>query len=149
MYVLTITDARWWCYDIFGNIGWIAYFIGLALSLVNHPAYMQHKGVFTFVLLGGLACAGIILIGLVELVSERVKGLSRVLSKARLYRGFGAIACGSLAAAIVSVVALVLVLKTEPSIDLGILHLGLMGGGAILCFIFVSLLFKGFVKQDG
>ncbi|MDR1630037.1 MAG: hypothetical protein LBS36_07490 [Oscillospiraceae bacterium] len=148
MYKLTITDKQWWCYDILGNIGWIAYYTGLALCLLKNPVYMQNKGVFVLVVLGGLICAALIFAGLAELISERVKGLSRILSKARLYRGFGAIACGSFAGAIVSAAAFVLILITESNINASILYPGVMGGGAVLCFIFVCLIFRGFVEQD-
>jgi hypothetical protein len=148
MYKLTITDKQWWCYDILGNIGWIAYYTGLALCLLRNPTYMQNKVIFILVVFGGLLCAALIFTGLVELISERVKGLSRILSKTRLYRGFGAIACGSFAGAIVSAVAFVLILITKVNINASILYLAIMSGGAVLCFIFVWLIFRGFVKQD-
>lgn len=148
MYKFTITDKQWWCYDILGNIGWIAYYTGLALCLLRNPTYMQNKGIFVLVVFGGLICASLIFIGLAELVIERVKGLSRVLSKTRLYRGFGTIACGSLAGAIVSAVAFVLIVITEVNINTSILYPGIMSGGAVLCFIFVWLILRGFVKQD-
>jgi len=147
MYELTITDKQWWCYDVLGNIGWIVYYIGLILCFVKYPAYMRNKDIFTLVIWGGLSCAGIIFIGLVELIIERVRGISRVLSKARLYRGFGAITCGSFMGAIVSVIALGLTLIKESSKNSSILYLGMMSGGTVLCFLFVLLILKGFVKQ--
>lgn len=148
MYKLTITDKQSWCYDIFGNIGWILYYIGLAFCLLKKPEYMQNKGIFFLVIFGGLTCAAVIFIGLVELISERIKGLSRVLPKVRFYRGFGAITCGSLEGTVVSAVAFVLVLRIEVNINSGILYLGMMSGGAVVCFIFVWLILRGFVKQD-
>ncbi len=148
MYKLTITDKQWWRYDILGNIGWIAFYTGLALCLLRNPGYMQNQGVFILVVFGGLISSALIFTGLVELISERVKGLSRILSKTRLYRGFGAIACGSFASAIVSVVAVILILITEVNINASILYPAIMSGGGILCFIFVWLILRGFVKQD-
>lgn len=148
MYKLSITDKQWWCYDILGNIGWIVYYTGLVLCLLRNPTYMQNKGVFILITFGGLISAALIFIGLVELISERVKGLSRLLSQARLYRGFGAITFGSFTGIISSAVALVLILITEVNINTSILYPGIMSGGAVLCFIFVWLIFRGFVKQD-
>lgn len=148
MYRLTITDKQWWCYDIFGNIGWIAYYTGLALCLLRNPTYMQNKSIFMLIVFGGLISAALIFIGLVELISERVKGLARVLPKRRMYRGFGAIACGSFAGTIVSVAAVISILITEVNFNASILYPGIMSGGAILCFVFVWLIFRGFVKQD-
>lgn len=148
MYKLAITDRQWWCYDIIGNIGWIAYALGLILCLAKNPEYMQNAGISVLVLFGGMLFAAVILVGLVELVSERIKGLSRVLPKVRLYRGFGAIALGSLGGAVVSAAALILALTAEPNVNMNILYLTLMCGGAVLCFVFVSLIFKGFARQD-
>ncbi|MFV0414190.1 MAG: hypothetical protein ACK5L3_13160, partial [Oscillospiraceae bacterium] len=96
---------------------------------------------------GCLLGAALLLAGLAELISERVQGLSRVLPKARLYRGFGAIACGALVAAVASAVLLAFALLKKAS-TASPLHSALMLGGALLCFAFVSLICKGFVKQS-
>lgn len=147
MYELKISDRQWWCYDILGNIGWIVYYAGLILCIVKRPAFMQDAAISALIIIGGLLCAFVIMIGLIELVSERIKGLSRRLSKIRLFRGFGAITLGSLAGTVMSGGIFVFILLVDSSDHSGILYLGMMFGGALLCFVFVSLILKGFEKQ--
>lgn len=132
MYELKITNGQWWCYDIFGNIGWVLYGTGLFLYLAKNPAQLLNGGAITAALWGCLLGAALLLAGLAELISERVQGLSRVLPKARLYRGFGAIACGALVAAIASAVLLAANLPAKENAHP--LHSALMPGGALLCF---------------
>ncbi|MFV0412368.1 MAG: hypothetical protein ACK5L3_03735 [Oscillospiraceae bacterium] len=148
MYELKITNRQWWCYDIFGNIGWVLYGTGLFLYLAKNPAQLQNSGAITVALWGCLLGAALLLAGLAELISERVQGLSRVLPKARLYRGFGAIACGALVAAVASAVLLAFALPIKKASTASPLYSALMPGGALLCFAFVSRICKGFVKQS-
>ena len=86
-YKTAISDARWIAYDIPGNVGWIVYLACVFRGLrERRDAY-------------GIAAAlpGVLmLIGVGELISERVAGLDRVLSGKRLFRGFGALTAGGL-----------------------------------------------------
>ena len=122
LYESKISVKRWIVYDIFGNIGWIAYFIcaGKLWKAGNASFWM-----FLPVVL--------MLVGLVELISERIAKLSYVLPKIRLYRGFGALALGGVCGAGYGAVCL--------CTGLSVLHFGLLCGG-VLCAIFSWLLFR-------
>ena len=82
MYETKIKTALWWAYDIPGNIGWILYFIGYGKFTA--------KGGFTAHLSAGLLLAVpalLMLIGIIELVSERIHKLDRKLPAVRFWRG--------------------------------------------------------------
>ena len=130
IYETKISDKRWWAYDIPGNVGWIAYLVCLAKNL--------KRGVNTFNALA-LLPGGLMLLGVGELVSERVAGLDRVLPKRRLLRGFGALTAGGLVGMLVS--ALGLVTRKEKK------YPAIMLTGAVLCAVFAGLCWKGYKKR--
>lgn len=96
MYESKISDAKWIAYDIPGNMGWIAFLAGLILCFAKKPEIMEYPWIFGLLLLD-LLCGVVMLVGIGELISERLQKLDRVLPKKRLYRGFGALAFGGLA----------------------------------------------------
>ena len=126
-YKINISDARWMAYDIPGNIGWIAYLVCLFKGKNRSP--------FRTVL---EAIPGVLMIiGVVELISERIARLDRVLSKVRLYRGFGALTLGGLLGMAVSTPGIV---KKEK-------RSAVMFCGGVLCSLFAGLLFVGYKKD--
>lgn len=135
MYETKISDARWIAYDIPGNIGWIAYIIGVILLLVNQVKVISIISVIPAVLM---------MIGIAELIRERIAKLDRVLPKTRLYRGFGALTLGGALGIITSAIAVIIAVMNGS----GCLYQIMMLIGAILCFIFGGLLFKGYKKQN-
>lgn len=132
-----ITDKEWWIYDICGNIGWILYGAGIGIGIAGGGFHQTGMGMSLF-LLQIIAAVGI-LVGLVELISERVRGLDRILPKIRLYRGFGCIATASFIGGIVSLLHWLFVPSSVPQM--------LMAIGGLLCFWFCHLLFASYKKQ--
>ena len=129
-YETKISNVRWLAYDIPGNAGWILWMVCTVLCL---------KEGFTLFSALSLLPALLMLIGVCELVSERIAGLDRLLPKKRLYRGFGALTMGGFAGI---------------PIALGGLLAGSNGNkplwmllGAILCAAFAYLCFKGYRRQ--
>ena len=80
----------------------------------------------------------------IELISERIQKLDRVLPRRRLYRGFGALTFGGLAGAVFSLLALAIALMKDLR---GTCYLGLLCGGGLLCFVFGGLLLREYKKQ--
>ena len=130
IYETKISDARWWAYDIPGNAGWIAYLAHLVKSL--------KRGMNAFNL-AALLPGGLMLLGVGELISERIAGLDRVLPKHRLLRGFGALTTGGIGGMIVS--ALGLAAQKEKKTPV------LMLIGSLLCALFAGLCWKGYKKR--
>ena len=83
--------------------------------------------------------AVLMIIGVGELISERINGLDRLLTRRRLYRGFGSLSLGGIIAIPVSVIGIIL--KGD---DL----MGLMLVSEVLCALFACLLFKGYKKKQ-
>jgi len=136
MYKTDITDRDWIIYDILGNIGWILYYIGLIL-------FWKRAGSspWSFLFVVELLCAVGILIGLLELIDERIRKLDRILPKSRLYRGFGLITWASCLGA---AAALVQLLKGPKAIAPVIM----MAAGGALCFYFCRLLLVRYKKIE-
>ena len=130
IYESKISDERWWAYDIPGNLGWIAYLAHLVKSLKS--------GMNAFNL-AALLPGGLMLLGVGELISERIAGLDRVLPKRRLLRGFGALSVGGISGMIVSVLGLVTQKEKK--------HPVIMLMGSLLCAVFAGLCWQGYRKR--
>ena len=77
------------------------------------------------------------LMGVGELISERIAGLDRVLSGERLFRGFGALTAGG----ILGIPMAILGLKRNKK------RAAAMLAGATLCAVFAGVLLAGYKKQ--
>ena len=77
MYETRISNARWMAYDLPGNVGWIMYLVCLGMELHERVTVLSALSVVPAIFM---------LVGVAELISERIAKLDRVLSKARLYR---------------------------------------------------------------
>lgn len=134
MYESKIRTALWWAYDIPGNIGWIIYLIGFGRFLA--------KGGFSAHLSAGVLLAVpalLMLVGIAELISERICKLDRKLPAVRFWRGFGALTFGGALGAVLAGVTL----RNNSSMANSIL---MLIGGA-LCFVFAGLIAVSFKKQ--
>ncbi len=127
-YHTEISDARWIAYDIPGNIGWIAWLVCTAKSLREkrdlHSIAATVPAVF-------------MLVGVFELINERIYGLDRVLSGKRLFRGFGALTAGGLLGIPIAICGF---RKNKK-------RAGIMLAGSLFCAVFAGLLFAGYKKQ--
>jgi len=130
VYQTKISTAKWIAYDIPGNIGWMAYYAGLAQSIRRGDN--RYAGI-TFL------PAALIAVGIAELISERINGLDRTLPKKRLYRGFGALTAGGITGAVAAGAGAKE--STDKKTAAG------MCVGAALCAVFAGLLLKGYKKQ--
>lgn len=123
-YTTDISDARWMAYDILGNIGWMTY-LAILVKMIKDREY-RNVAVSTIP-------AALMITGIAELISERIKGLDRELTKNRLYRGFGALTLGGITGIAASA-------KTKS----GTRTKCAMSGGAALCAVFAGLLLRGY-----
>lgn len=129
-YEMQISDARWWSYDIPGNIGWIIWIVCAVKNL--------KKKVDTFSVLSVIPC-GLMMLGVIELILERIKGLGRILPRKRVIRGFGALTIGGTLGIPLSLAGIV---KTEEKN-----RYTWMLAGAVLCSVFAGLCFRGYKKR--
>lgn len=124
LYESKISVKRWIVYDIFGNVGWIVYVV-CAVRLLQ-------AGVALVSVLGALP-AVLMLVGIVELISERIARLDYVLPKTRLIRGFGMLTLGGICGTVFAAIALCTNCTALA---------GWMLGGGVLCAVFGGLLFR-------
>ena len=129
MYESKLSARRWIAYDLPGNVGWIVWIVCLILLLT--------QGVTWFSLLA-LIPAFFMLVGVIELVSERIQKLDWVLPKARLYRGFGSLTLGGILGIPVAAAGLI---AAQGSICWRML------AGACLCALFAWLIFREYHPQ--
>lgn len=141
LYETKITDLRWIAYDIPGNIGWIAYFVGIILCFAGKPDFMQDWEMKSIVILSVIP-AVFMMAGIIELISERIHKLDRILPKKRLLRGFGALTLGGITGGLVTLSGILYGLLMADAAD--IVYLIVMFGGAMLCTVFAGLLYKGY-----
>ena len=130
-YKMTLTDVQWWCYDIPGNIGWIIWIV------CNIKALMEGVNLFSILM---LIPTILMLIGVVELISERIAKLARVLPKIRLYRGFGSLTLGGLLGIPMAVTGLIL--TTQPN------RPWWLPAGPVLRALFAGLCFRGYKRME-
>ena len=145
LYESHISTARWLVYDVPGNVGWIMYLVCLIQCFVKQPVFMEIPLVW-FSLVVGIFPALAMAVGIIELISERILKLDRILPKKRLYRGFGALIWGGLGGIIVGLNALAAGLRAGFSAEECKLLILLAAGGA-LCALFAGLIFKTFHPQ--
>lgn len=143
MYESKISNAKWIAYDLPGNLGWIMFLVGIVLCFIKKPEITGDKVILVFLLLD-LLCAAAMIVGIVELISERIQKLDRILPKKRLYRGFGSLTFGGLAGTVISLSALVVALMNGLT---GAAYLGILCAGGFLCFVFGGLLLKEYKKR--
>ena len=137
-----ISTARWLAYDVPGNVGWIMYLVCLIQCFVKQPVFMEIPLVRISLVVGTLPAVAMVA-GIVELISERILKLDRILPGKRLYRGFVALIWGGLGGIIVGLNALAAGLRAGFSAEECKLLILLAVGGA-LCALFAGLIFKTF-----
>ena len=140
-----ISTARWLAYDVPGNVGWIMYLVCLIQCFVKQPVFMEIPLVW-FSLVVGILPALAMAVGIIELISERILKLDRILPKERVYRGFGALTWGGFGGMIVGLTGLFAGLRGGYSLGECKLLVLLAVGGA-LCAVFAGLIFKTFHPQ--
>lgn len=134
MYETKISTARWMAYDLPGNVGWILYFVGLGRFLTK-GGISQHLIAAIFLIIPAV----LMLIGIIELISERIAKLDRVLPAVRLWRGFGALTVGGLLGIPIS--------AATANANISTANWLIMLLGSVLCTIFAGLLLIGYKKQ--
>ena len=142
VYESHISTARWLVYDVPGNVGWIMYLVCLIQCFVKRPEFLAIPLVLISLVIGILPAIAMV-VGIAELIIERIAKLDRILPKKRLYRGFGALTQGGLGGIIVGLNALTAGLRAGLSVEECKLLILLAVGGA-LCALFAGLIFKTF-----
>ena len=138
IYVTEISNVRWMAYDIPGNVGWIIYIVCLVRCFVVKTDFISSWELFVIMIIAVIP-AIFMMIGIAELVSERVAKLDRRLPKVRLLRGFGALVLGGILGMAVSMLGLVYGYCIG---ERNLITIWCMLLGSFLCFVFAELIYK-------
>ena len=145
LFKTNISDARWYAYDVPGNLGWIAYLVCLIRIAVKRPAFLEIPTVAVLSICAVIP-ALLMITGIVELIHERIRKQDRILPKWQLDLGFGALMLGGVTGMLLSAAALIVSLFS--GIGIGFCwELLTMSVGGLLCFVFAGLLFRGYKRQ--
>ena len=138
-YETKITNARWIAYDLPGNAGWILYLAMLVRLLGRRSSFLEVPATRVLILLAVIP-AILMLIGIAELISERIQKLDRILPRNRLLRGFGALTLGGILGAVIAAVLAIAAGLTGESVAPALL----LGLGGLLCGLFAGLIYGGY-----
>lgn len=130
VYETKISDKRWIAYDMPGNVGWIIYLVVTVIRLT--------KSVDVLNIVSAIP-ALFMIIGVAELIRERILKLDRVLNFNALAFGFGALTLGGLLGFFCGVYGILT--------DFSLMNL-LASAGGLLCFVFAGLLLIGYKKKE-
>ena len=111
----------------------------LAQNMLICLILLFRRGVDAFTVLAVLPVL-VMLVGIAELISERIHKLNWVLPKVRLYRGFGALTLGGVMGILVSTAGLLSGKVSSLA--------WFMLAGSTLCALFAWLLFREYKPQD-
>lgn len=127
-YRTKISDKQWIAYDIPGNIGWITWLVCTVRGL------REKRDLHS---IAAMVPAVLMVTGVVELISERIHGLDRILSGKRLFRGFGVLTAGGLLGIPIALFGLKRNKKRAAA----------MLTGSAFCAFFAGLMLVGYKKQ--
>lgn len=139
MYELNLSDRKFHICFWAGTAGFLVFLAGLILCLVLISPH-EFGGHLQMLIFAEIPAALCVLLGYGELIDERVRRLRIVLSRRRLYRGFGLMSWASLVCAVLAVVALFLRV-TVPEAVTGFI---MMPVGAALCSGCMWVIFRKF-----
>ena len=143
LYETKISNARWIAYDLPGNIGWIAYIVALILCFAKSPEFMS-KGVLRGLTVAAIIPAVMMLVGIAELIHERICKQDRILPGWQLFLGFGSLTFGGIAGAVLSLAGVVYGIVQGVTVTL----LCIMLAGGVLCATFAGLIYMGFRPKE-
>ena len=122
-YRTKISDRQWIAYDIPGNIGWITWLVCTVRGL------REKRDLHS---IAAMVPAVLMVTGVVELISERIHGLDRILSGKRLFRGFGVLTAGGLLGIPIALVGVSFSEIESPSLLVRRGSLSLLRGHAVI-----------------
>ncbi len=144
LYETRISDGRWIAYDLPGNVGWITYFVVLILCFIKRLEFMRFS-VMRGIVIAAILPALLMLIGIVELIHERIKNQDRILPRLQVLLGFGALTFGGSLGAVISLAGSIYGNITGLS-DITLIYI--LFCGAVLCAVFAGLLYKGYRPKE-
>ncbi len=129
--------------DLCLNIGWMVYFVTLMLIFVKRSDLISYPVIFGMLIASAFP-AVVMLLGLAELISERILGLVKELPRGRLVRGYGLLIWAGAGGSAVSAAAAVYGLLATQA---GLGYVFAMLFGAVMCALSAWIVFRGYSER--
>ena len=120
---------------LLSDAGWIAYFTGLALYMINGADGLETVVLSALFLFNCLAVVAVA-IGLIALMIQRIRKSGRRMTRGQRIAGFGLVTGGSLAGFLLCMAAIVIDLLFGHETGVCFVSQIIMASGALLCFAF-------------
>ena len=146
-YTTKLPDKQWLMLGLISDLGWIAYFAGFALYMISGAEGLETVILSALFLLGGL-CVLTVLVGIIELISQRVRQLDRRLKRIQLVTGFGFVIYGSLAGFLLSTAAVFTDIIGGYETGMCFTAQIIMAAGALICFAFGLPIMRSFKPDE-
>lgn len=146
MYESKISDKRWLILGLLSDIGWIMLFSGIVMYMVNGADGLGTVAISALFLIT-LLSAVFVLIGVIALITQRIRKIDRVLTKRQLVISFGFVVFGALTAAAASMGSVFVDALWHYETGVCFIARCLMYAGGLICFAFGYPIFKSFKRQ--
>ncbi len=145
-YTSTISDKKWLTLGLLSDLGWIAYFVGFALYLINGADGLGTVVLSVTFLLNCL-CVLAVAVGIIEIISQRIRRLSRTIGKGDLIFGFGFAVFGALAGFLLTGASAVIDVLLQYETGMCFAAQIIMAVGALVCFAFGLPIMRSFKPE--
>ena len=145
-YTSTISDKKWLTLGLLSDLGWIAYFVGFALYLINGADGLGTVVLSVTFLLNCL-CVLAVAVGIIEIISQRIRRLSRTIGKGDLIFGFGFAVFGALAGFLLTGASAVIDVLLKYETGMCFVSQIIMAVGALVCFAFGLPIMRSFKPE--
>lgn len=142
-YETHLSKGKWLTLGLLSDAGWIAYFTGLALYMINGADGLGTVALSALFLLNCLAVVAVAA-GIVILIFQRIRKLGRRLTRGQRIAGFGLVTGGSLAGFLLCTAAVATDLLLGYETGACFVSQIIMATGALLCFAFGLPIMKSF-----
>ena len=140
-------SAKWLALGLLSDLGWIAYFAGFALYMAGGADGLGTVAISVTFLLNGLAVLAVI-IGILEIISQRIRKIRRTVQRADLIFGFGFVVFGGLAGFLLSGVSAVIDIFLKYETGICFAAQIIMAAGGLVCFAFGWPILRSFQPEE-
>lgn len=132
---------------LISDIGWLMYFAGMALYMLNGADGLGTVILSATFLLNWM-CILVMLVGIIALISQRVRKLNRRIKKSQLVTGFGFVIYGALGGFLFSAASAVIDLLLRYETGMCFAAQCVMAAGALVCFVFGLPIMRSFRPEE-
>ncbi len=146
-YTTKLSDNKRLTLGLISDAGWIAYFTGFGLYLTNGADGLGTVALSVTFLLNCLAVLAVF-VGIIEILSQRIRRLNRTVQKGDLIFGFGFVVYGALGGLLVSGASAVIDILLRYETGMCFASQIIMAAGALVCFAFGLPIMRSFKPDE-